>query len=206
MPSMCRSRHAGFFSGYTQGLKKISSRYYMCECVRVCMCVCACVCVCFLRNLRGLAYLSGRREQVARCFTRGEINLTGVSSSRRHSSQKQTLCWLARFLWHRMAENSKQSHDNTHTHTTHTHTHTRSAQGQQPTAVSSLAAGEWSRFSSWRQCCFLISGASEKWICFSPGLRCNPPLQMFVTLCNRFILQPGNLYSVSLLLRKERRL
>lgn len=128
------------------GVKKISSRYYMGQCV------CACMCFLSRRNLCGLAYLSGRREQVACCFTRAEINLTGVSSSRRHSSQKQTSAG-----WPDSCGIGWLKTPNNHTIT---RTHTYWAQGWQPTTVSFLAAGEWYRVSSWRQCCFLISCAS----------------------------------------------
>lgn len=53
-----------------------------------------CACMCVYRRLRvvsaGLAYFSGQKEQVACCFTRRQINLTGVSSSRHRSGQKRT--------------------------------------------------------------------------------------------------------------------
>lgn len=106
------------------GVKIISSCYYMS----------LCVCVCFLnrRNLRKLTYLSGRREQVACCFTRGEINLTGVSGSRHHSSQMQISgrpdsCGIG---WLKTANNQMI-----------THTLTLRRDGSQQ-SVSSLATGE----------------------------------------------------------------
>lgn len=82
----CCSRHRGLISSYTPGFRKkkkpqLKHLY-------------GCACMCVYRRLRvvsaGLAYFSGQKEQVACCFTRRQINLTGVSSSRHRSGQKRT--------------------------------------------------------------------------------------------------------------------
>ena len=154
------------------------------------------MCVSWVGEIWGFIYPVGRREQVACCFTRGEINLTGVSSSRRGSSQKQTsVGWLhsCGIRWLKTPNNNPI----THTHT-HTHPHSHLAQGRQPTAVSSLAAAEQSRSSSWRQCCFLISGDWKVDPTFLEIFQCNSPYSCFWHNITKVVLQPSNSDSISL--------
>lgn len=141
--------------------------------------MCICVRVCFLskRNLCGLAYLSGRREQVACCFTRGEINLTGVSSSRRHSSQKQTSAGWPDSCGIRWLKTP-----NNHT-IIHTHTHTLTyGLGTAANNTQFFGCRRMVQILLMDAVLFLISFKSESVVLKILGIS-PPPLHMLVT-CN----------------------